>query len=137
MGKLESGKYIISESEPNRPELADIRTRILHLADDTIEGAFSVECVWFFKGCDEISVYPHKHDYDEVLTFFGSNPEDPHNLYGEVELWLEDEKHILTESCLVFIPKGMKHCPLIIRRVDRPIFHYATGAASVYHGEKL
>ena len=111
--------------------------RLAYLDDEVIKGGFYVENVWFFKGSDEISVYPHKHDYDEVLTFFGSNSEDPYNLNGEIELWLEDEKHVLTKSCLVFIPKGMKHCPLIIRRVDRPIFHYATGAASIYHGEKL
>ncbi len=111
--------------------------RLAYLDDEVIKGGFYVENVWFFTGCDEISVYPHKHDFDEVLTFFGSNPDDPHNLNGEVELWLEDEKQILTKSCLIFIPKGMKHCPLIIRRVDRPIFHYATGATSLYHGEKL
>ena len=132
MGKLESGKYIISESDPNRPELADIRTRILHLADDTIEGAFSVECVWFFKGCDEISVYPHKHDFDEVLAFIGSDPAHPHDLGGEVDLWLDGEKHVLTKSCVVYLPKGLIHCPLVIRKVNKPIFHFSTVPVGKY-----
>jgi hypothetical protein len=26
----------------------------------------------------------------------------------------------------------MKHCPLIIRRVDRPIFHFTTGPGGKY-----
>jgi hypothetical protein len=56
----------------------------------------------------------------------------PHDLCGEIELWLGDEKHILTKSCMVFIPKGLKHCPLVFRRVDRPIFHFSAGPARAY-----
>jgi hypothetical protein len=41
-----------------------------------------------------------------------------------VELWLEDEKHILTKTCLVYAPKGMKHYPLSFLRVDYPIVHF-------------
>jgi len=51
---------------------------------------------------------------------------------AEVELWLEDEKHIITRSSLVFIPAGMKHCPLTFLRVDKPVFHFTTGPAKKY-----
>jgi hypothetical protein len=37
---------------------------------------------------------------------------------------------------LVFIPKGMKHCPLIVRRVDRPILHFSAGIARTYKEER-
>jgi hypothetical protein len=43
-----------------------------------------------------------------------------------------EEKHILTKSCLVFVPKGLKHCPFIVRRVDRPIFHFTSGPTGIY-----
>jgi hypothetical protein len=33
---------------------------------------------------------------------------------------LGDEKHMLSKTCSIFIPKGLEHCPLIHRRVDRP-----------------
>ena len=69
---------------------------------------------------------PHTHDSDEIIGFFGNSSEDPYDLGGEIEIWLEDEKHIITKSALVFVPAGMKHCPLILRRVDRPIFHFTT-----------
>ena len=26
---------------------------------------------------------------------------------------------------MVFIPAGLKHCPLILKRVDKPIFHFS------------
>ena len=33
------------------------------------------------------------------------------NLNGEVELFVEDERHLLTESCLVYIPAGDEPLP--------------------------
>jgi hypothetical protein len=139
--KTKYGKYIITKSKAelglvsDRPEAelaTDEKTPLIYLDDDVIKGAFYLECVWFWKGTDKAEVQAHTHDFDEVITFFGTNPEDPRDLCGEVELWLEDEKHILTKSCIVFVPKGMRHGPLIIRRVDRPIFHFSSGPAVKY-----
>jgi len=68
---------------------------------------------------------PHVHDNSEILGFYGTNPDDPYDLGGEIELVIDDETHILTKSSLVFLPGGMPHCPLTITRVDRPIFHFS------------
>lgn len=135
-------KYIITGTKPDlelpsyRRDAAEIaignHTRLLYLDDDVIRGAFYVECVWYWKGSEQCIVGAHSHPFDEVVAFFGTHPRDPEDLCGEVELWLEDEKHILTRSCLVFVPRNMKHCPLIIRRVDRPIFHFTTGPGGKY-----
>jgi hypothetical protein len=136
------GKYIITGTKPGlehpsfRQDAAEVaagdHTRLVYLDEDVIKGAFYVECVWYWKGSENSIVDAHIHPFDEVLTFFGTNPDDPEDLCGEVEIWLEDERHILTKSSLIFIPKGMKHCPLIIRRVDRPIFHFSTGPGGRY-----
>jgi hypothetical protein len=143
MAGLKYGKHIITELKPGaRPEVhkpqqpgKQDHTQVLYLDDEVIKGAFYVECTWIWPG----QFYPavaepesHVHDFDEVITFFGTNPDNPYDLCGEVELWLEDEKHMLTKSCMVFVPRGMNHCPLIIRRVDRPIFHFATGHGGSY-----
>jgi len=145
MAKSKYGKYIITEPKTDlklpsyRRKPAEIptsgQTHLIYLDNEVIKGAFYVECVWIWPGSvfwPKQLVEAHTHPFDEVITFFGSNPEDPHDLCGEVELWLEDEKHILTKSCLVFVPKGMKHCPLVIRRVDRPIFHFSAGPGGMY-----
>jgi hypothetical protein len=142
MAEMKYGKYIITKPKAGlklpsyRREFveapADMRTSLVYLDDEVIKEAFYVECVWFWKGSDKSEVEAHTHDFDEVIAFFGTNPDDPQDLCGEVELWLEDEKHMLTKSCLVFVPKGMKHCPLVIRRVDRPIFHFTAGPAGTY-----
>ena len=142
MAETKYGEYIITGAKADlelpsyRRDAAEIaagsHTRLIYLDDEVIKGAFYVECVWYWKGSEQSIVEAHTHPFDEVITFFGTNPEDPQDLCGEVELWLEDEKHILTKSCLVFVPKGLKHCPLIIRRVDRPIFHFTAGPGGRY-----
>jgi len=54
-------------------------------------------------------------------------------LNGEVEFWLEDEKYILTKSCFILCPKGLKHCPLRVVRVDKPILFLAFSVSSKYY----
>ena len=65
-------------------------------------------------------VVAHDHPYDEVLFFTGFNPESTTDLGAVVELGLEDEVHVIDSSCAVYIPAGMKHCPITVKRVDRP-----------------
>jgi hypothetical protein len=38
---------------------------------------------------------------------------------------------------MIFVPAGMKHCPLIIRRVDRPIFHFTTVTGGRYIRDEI
>jgi hypothetical protein len=111
--------------------------KMLSLDDTVLKGSFYVESVWIWPG--EADVYPetaepnsHAHDYDETIAFFGTNFDDPTDLCGEIEIWMEEEKLILTRSCLIFVPQGMYHCPLVIHRVEKPIFHFATGSGSLY-----
>ena len=135
-------RYIIKGPKPNlklapyriRTEDAvpGMETRLLHMDDEVLKGAFYQSCFWFWKGSDVVLVKTHTHDFDEVLTFIGTDPEDPYDLNGEIEFWMEDEKILITSSCAVFVPKGMKHCPFIVRRVDRPIFHFTSGPQGMY-----
>ncbi len=139
---MNTSKYIITEYKPKNelpkfrqagvafPE--DIKKNIVWLDDKIVKGAFYVECVWYLKGHEGYEVETHTHDFDEVIGFFGTDPDDATDLGGEVEYWLDGNKHILTKSCLIFVPRGMKHCPQRIIRVDRPIFHFTTGTGGSY-----
>jgi hypothetical protein len=70
----------------------------------------------------EISHGPHIHKDAELLFHVGTNPDDPMDLGGVIELCMgpEMEKHIITQSNMVYIPPGFVHCPWLIKRVDRP-----------------
>lgn len=107
-------------------------TRILWLEDFVVKGAPSIIASWYWKATEEEGSPSHTHDFDEVVGFFGSDTDNPGDLCGEVEFWLEDEKYILTKSCLIFCPAGLRHCPLRVVRVDRPIFFLAVSLTSKY-----
>jgi hypothetical protein len=66
----------------------------------------------------------HAHPYDEVIGFIGTNPNDFSDLGGEMELWLDDERYVLNKSCIIWLPKKLKHCPLEVRAIKKPIFHF-------------
>jgi hypothetical protein len=65
----------------------------------------------------------HTHNFDELLAWYGGNPNDPEDFGAEVVLYLgeELEKHVFTRPTMVYLPVGFPHCPLEITRVDRPI----------------
>jgi hypothetical protein len=153
MAKTKYGKYIISEYKPpaeeapwSPPNLGAAGKgkggRVLYMDGTNVPGAFYMECVWVMprpqltaEAAEKVKragTGPHTHEYDEVIAFFGTDLNDPHDLGAEVELWLGDEKHIITKTSLVFVPAGLKHCPLTFLRVDRPVFHYTTGPGKMY-----
>ena len=143
MGKYD--KHFIFQDKPNL-KLPDFRHeipkeyayRIVYLDSETFPGAdFYVEALWFWPGErpqleEESGVKPHTHPFDEVIAFFGTNPDDVRDLCGEVELWIDGEQHIIDKSFMAFIPAGVVHCPLNIRRIDRPIFHFTAGNGKMY-----
>lgn len=107
-------------------------TRILWLEDFVIKGAPSIITSWYWAPTDEEGTPQHTHDFDEVVGFFGSDTDNPSDLCGEVEFWLEDEKYTLTKSCMIYCPAGLKHCPLRVVRADKPIFFLAVSLTSNY-----
>ena len=133
----EYDKYFLTEvnlpeaRKKSAKEYAGVYEHVAWLDSNKVEGAFYTECVWYFKPRKSV-VGGHTHDFDEIIAFFGSNPDDVHDLGGEVELWMGGEQHIITRSCLVFIPAGVEHCPLSFNRVDRPILPFTAGTGSKY-----
>jgi hypothetical protein len=139
MPETKYGKHIITELKPKveapwTPKFRlDELIPIIFLDSRIMEGAFYVESAWMLPPfANEIHGEEHSHDYDEVLAFFGSDPENPHDLNAEMELHIGGEVHTVTKSCLIFIPKGTKHGPIDFKRIDRPIFHFACGNGKVY-----
>jgi hypothetical protein len=138
MAESKYGKYIVTELKvpEDKKKIAEFYAtyakRILWMDENVVEGAFHMNTTWFLNASTTTENEPHVHNSDEIIGFFGNNADDPYDLGGEVEIWLEDEKHILTKSSLLFIPAGMKHCPLILRRVDRPIFHFTVVTGGQY-----
>src|SRR4030042_3994710 len=64
---------------------------------------------------------PHTHDFDQVMFWLGGDTNDMGELGAEVELCLgeEGEKHMITSTTAVAVPRGMPHFPARITRMDR------------------
>jgi hypothetical protein len=107
-------------------------TRLLDL--DNVEGSFYTDFVWLWKGSAKgNSEVEHSHDFDEVLGFIGSKgQQNPNDLGGEIEVWVGGEKHLINKSSLIWVPKGLKHCPIRFNRIDSPVLFFTVGNAGKY-----
>ncbi len=73
----------------------------------------------------------HTHDFDQYLCFFGGDMRNMLDLGGEVEFCLAEgdeelQTFVFAKPFAVYIPAGMRHCPLRYTRVDdpaRPLIH--------------
>jgi hypothetical protein len=81
---------------------------------------------------------PHVHDFDQVMLWLGADPVDMGELGAEVELCLgaEGEKHMITTSTAVAVPRRIPHFPANITRMDKRFIFMTVSCASEYK-EKL
>jgi len=146
MAETKYGKYIVTDYLTDLEKTARGRTvderkpdvpyarGLLWLDEKIVKGAFYMEVVFMEPGSKSTGVWvkPHTHETDEIIGFVGTSLKNPRSLDGEVELWLEDEKHVITNTCLVFVPKGLKHGPLTFNTVNTPIVHFSVLTGSQY-----
>jgi hypothetical protein len=150
MSDTKYGKYIIYQPKPAKvaqkiqqakdkgiwtPDMKTIPTA--YVDDEYVKGAFYTECVLVPKGGGDpkksIAPGPHYHeDFEEIIGLFGTDPSDPFELHGQVDLTLGDEVHSITKSCLVVIPRMLVHCPILYTRVDHPIITFTVAPVLNY-----
>jgi hypothetical protein len=108
-------------------------TPIFNINNKVIPGGFYFECIWVNGPLTEANAFkPHRHDFDEYVGFIGSDASDPFNLNAEIEIYLDDEKHTINRSCIIYIPKGLWHTPIFARNVKKPIFCFSTSPTQNY-----
>jgi quercetin dioxygenase-like cupin family protein len=113
------------------------RKQLIYIDSDNFPGAFYSEYLWHFPGKDPMAeeqagIGPHTHPFGQVISFVGTNEESLFDLGGEVEIWLEDQKFTLNKTFLVYIPAGMRHGPIRINKIERPIWQYVLGSGPKY-----
>lgn len=76
----------------------------------------------------------HSHDFNQAMLFLGTDTDDIGTLGSEVELCLGDngEKHMITTSTAVSIPKGLPHFPANITRMDKRFLFMTISCTSEY-----
>jgi hypothetical protein len=112
------------------PNMSPINTgpRIIY-SNDLIKSAHTKVEYGFIMGDtvvgDSQDFDPHKHDYEEIFLFLGTDTNNTADLGAEVEFWLGEgkdlEKVVFTTSSSVYVPPGVAHFPQFFRNVKRPV----------------
>lgn len=85
----------------------------------------------------KMELQSHRHDVDEYLFFLGGQlPDLTANFDAEIEIFLgpEYERHIITKPCILYIPKGLVHNPMDIKRVGKPLLFMPLLLAPYFNG---
>ncbi len=94
-----------------------IKATHLMTADEGVQkGFFSVDCTWLWSGAAREPVgEAHTHDFSHVIGFIGGHPADPHDLGGEITVWLDGNKEVITRSSPDFRARGRRAWPHTIQ----------------------
>jgi hypothetical protein len=133
-------RYIITEPAPHGPSNPSQRrppppkpnaktTHLVSLDSDVSPGGFYVDFVWIWSGDMTMAPEPHAHDFDEMIGIIGypDDREHPRAVGGNVSITLADEKHAIKQSSLVYVPKGLLHCPIEFKDIKRPVLCFTIG----------
>jgi hypothetical protein len=110
MNEVNTGPRVIFSNEL----IANAKTKVEYgyITGDTVVG----------NGEDFV---PHKHNYEEIFLFLGTDPQNTAKLGAEVEFWLGEgddlEKVVFTTSSAVYVAPGVAHFPQIWKNVKRPV----------------
>lgn len=90
-------------------------------------GGFDLHIIYacaYQTGITGMSTKPHVHNYDEAVFFIGTDPAHLDDLGAEVEISIgepgKEEKYTFDKPTVLVAPKGVYHCPIVTKRIDKP-----------------
>jgi hypothetical protein len=63
----------------------------------------------------------HSHPHDQWIFLIGGNSKNFLDFDADAEMLLGDKVRKINYPCYFFIPKNTPHCPLVIKRVGKPL----------------
>jgi hypothetical protein len=128
------GKYIITDIVRRIPEYGG-PSLVSHEGELKAPVSMGYHCVTKPILFDDT----HSHPHAELLCFIGGNPLDITDLGAEIDVSLgsEHEKHLITQTSCISIPANLPHCPLNIRKVNKPIIFLEISLASKYETKEI
>jgi hypothetical protein len=131
-GELKYRKYFTSELKPEELEIGYGALKNMFLVfcdDDIIEGCHFFSAMFMGESATKVAGHgPHKHRDPEVVVALGTDPDHPHELGAEFEVYMgpEMEKHVVNKPALIYIPPNFIHCPFRVTKVTRPFLFIDT-----------
>ena len=121
------GKYILVEPKGEGPRKLDTEEWGVSINEDITSAVGKFNCNFNFLGILGPHVLPdppHSHNCDEFLFLIPASHDDWPSLGGEVEIAIgEDwEKQSINTAAVICMPIGVQHCPVYMKRVDKPFY---------------
>lgn len=118
-------KYFLKNAPPKLGFTFPMGPILQRMDSKTIDGSNFYFIHWVLpheKPHMKVGHPPHIHSEAELLIHIGTNPDDPDDLGAEVELYMgpEMERHVITETTVVFIPPNFIHAPWNPLKTYRP-----------------
>jgi hypothetical protein len=113
-----------------------IITNILHIEDDMVKGSFYVNINLHIEGYGQAPAEVHEHEWPELISLYGCDPEHPRDLGGIYSLDLDGETHYFTKSSLICIPAHVKHCPWKFYQITKPTMTVTASPSGLYYSSK-
>ncbi len=110
--ELKAGRSIYNKSGP--PQIAVLGEKDLNGANFTLGWSFLLKP--FLMVGDS-----HKHEFDQVIFFLGSDPNNITDFDAEIEFTVEGKVNSIVYPACVYIPGGTMHGPLDFKRITKPL----------------
>jgi hypothetical protein len=62
----------------------------------------------------------HQHPFDQWIFLIGES-QNFIDFDADIEFELDKKVYKINYPCYAFIPKGMYHCPLVVKRIGKPL----------------
>ncbi len=120
-------KYIIREPKKDEPRKLESEAWGVSITEEITAGIGKFNCNFNYLGILGPHVLPdppHQHNCDEILFLIPGTPESGPDLGGEAEIAIgeEWEKQTITTAAIFCLPKEVVHCPVYMKKVDKPFY---------------
>ncbi len=81
--------------------------------------------------------FSHGHEFHENLCFLSGDPENPGELGADVTVHFgnELEEHNYNTPTIMSMPPGLKHCPLLVHNIKKPVIFLEVSITKLFMGK--
>ena len=94
------------------------------MGNDLVPGSNTyIEAGWVWDMPEpnpHIHEHTHKEGCPEIVLHIGSDPNNPEDLGAEIEFTVDGHPIVFDTTSAVYVPAGVKHGPVIWKRLTRP-----------------
>ena len=120
------GKYIVPAPIMQSVMFPQIKAPQINIGGPQLNG-IALTMNWSYL-TEPFTMVDHAHahdDFDQVIIFLGGDPTNIREFGGEIWFYFgeEQEKHVITSSTYICVPRGVIHCPLIVKKINKPVVY--------------